>query len=153
MVKINLSKKASTGTAIFSAVSLKLCCWGPLLLTGVAGISGSSIYFSWLKVLKPYLLIVAFLSLGFAFYQVYKTGKQDCCSGDCETQKKSFFKSKLYVWLIAAFVVLMTLASYFPQVFHQPTEKEVIIISKSDTQGAFPLSPNWAAGKPLKDLH
>ena len=60
------------GTAVFSAVSLKLCCWGPLLLTSIAGISGSSVYFSWLIALKPYLLVIAFLSLGLAFYQVYK---------------------------------------------------------------------------------
>ncbi|HAT65665.1 MAG TPA: mercury transporter, partial [Flavobacteriaceae bacterium] len=68
---VQFNKKASMGTAVFSAVSLKLCCWGPLLLTGVAGISGSSVYFSWLIALKPYLLAIAFLSLCFAFYQVY----------------------------------------------------------------------------------
>ena len=72
-----LNKKASMGTAVFSAVSLKLCCWGPLLLTSVAGISGSSVYFSWLIALKPYLLVIAFLSLGLAFYQVYKKKKVD----------------------------------------------------------------------------
>lgn len=121
------------GTAVFSAVSLKLCCWGPLLLTGVAGISGSSVYFSWLTILKPYLLTIAFLSLGFAFYQVYKKKKQDDC-GYCETKKPSFFKSKFYIWLVAVFVVVMTLVSYYPQVFHQSYEKGIVAINKSDTQ-------------------
>ena len=133
MVITKLNKKASLGTAVFSAVSLKLCCWGPLLLTGVAGISGSSVYFSWLIALKPYLLAVAFLSLGFAFYQVYKKKKVDDC-GNCETDKLSFFKSKFYVWLVAVFVVMMTLVSYYPQLFYQTMGDEVVVANQTDIQ-------------------
>jgi len=133
MAIAKLNKKASLGTAVFSAVSLKLCCWGPLLLTGVAGISGSSVYFSWLIALKPYLLTVAFLSLGFAFYQVYKKKKVGDC-GNCETDKPSFFKSKFYVWLVAMFVVVMTLVSYYPQLFHQTTGNEIVITNNKHIQ-------------------
>merc|ERR1711879_141536 len=122
----------SMGTAVFSAVSLKLCCWGPLLLTSVAGINGSSVYFSWLIVLKPYFLAIAFLSLGFAFYQVYKKKKVDC--GNCETDKPSFFKSKFYVWLVAVFVAVMTLVSYYPQLFHRTKGNEVVIVNQRDIQ-------------------
>lgn len=132
MAITKLNKKASMGAAVFSAVSLKLCCWGPLLLTGVAGISGSSVYFSWLIALKPYFLAIAFLSLGFAFFQVYKKKKVDC--GNCETDKPSFFKSKFYVWLVAVFVAVMTLASYYPQLFHQTKGNEVVIVNQRDIQ-------------------
>tara|TARA_R110000868_G_scaffold167328_3_gene401601 strand:+ start:1168 stop:1779 length:612 start_codon:yes stop_codon:yes gene_type:complete len=132
MAIIKLNKKASMGTAVFSAVSLKLCCWGPLLLTGVAGISGSSVYFSWLIALKPYFLAIAFLSLGFAFYQVYKKKKVDC--GNCETDKPSFFKSKFYVWLVAVFVAVMTLVSYYPQLFHRTKGNELVIVNQRDIQ-------------------
>jgi copper chaperone CopZ len=132
MAITKLNKKTSMGAAVFSAVSLKLCCWGPLLLTGVAGISGSSVYFSWLIALKPYFLAIAFLSLGFGFYQVYKKKKVDC--GNCETDKPSFFKSKFYVWLVAVFVVVMTLVSYYPQLFHQTKENEIVIVNQRDIQ-------------------
>ena len=121
------------GTAVFSAVSLKLCCWGPLLLTGVAGISGSSVYFSWLITLKPYLLAIAFLSLGFAFYQVYKKKKVDNCD-NCETDRPSFFKSKFYLWLVAVFVVVMTLVSYYPQIFHPTTTEGIVATNNADIQ-------------------
>lgn len=133
MAIIKLNKNASIGTAVFSAVSLKLCCWGPLLLTGVIGISGSSVYFSWLTILKPYLLTIAFLSLGFAFYQVYKSKKEEDCN-NCETKKKSFFKSKYYVWLVAVFVVAMTLVSYYPQLFHKTTNSDIVSVDKSNIQ-------------------
>ena len=133
MAITKLNKKASMGTAVFSAVSLKLCCWGPLLLTGVAGISGSSVYFSWLITLKPYLLVIAFLSLGLAFYQVYKKKKVDDC-GNCDTDKPSFFKSKFYVWLVAVFVVIMTLVSYYPQLFYQTMGDEIVVANQTDIQ-------------------
>ncbi|WP_339838512.1 mercuric transporter MerT family protein [uncultured Maribacter sp.] len=133
MAITKLNKKASMGTALFSAVSLKLCCWGPLFLTGVAGISGSSVYFSWLITLKPYLLAIAFLSLGFAFYQVYKKKKVDNC-GNCETDKPSFFKSKFYLWLVAVFVVVMTLVSYYPQIFHPTATKGIVATNNTHIQ-------------------
>ena len=126
------NKKVSLGTAVFSAVSLKLCCWGPLLLTGVAGISGSSVYFSWLIALKPYLLGIAFLSLGFAFYQVYKKKKVDC--GSCDTAKPSFFKSKFYLWLVTVFVVVMTLVSYYPQIFYSTEKVGIVATNNTDIQ-------------------
>tara|TARA_R110002050_G_scaffold42777_3_gene102803 strand:+ start:4125 stop:4727 length:603 start_codon:yes stop_codon:yes gene_type:complete len=133
MAIAKLNKRASMGTAVFSAVSLKLCCWGPLLLTGVAGISGSSVYFSWLIALKPYLLAIAFLSLGFAFYKVYKKKKVGDC-GNCETAKPSFFKSKFYVWSVAVFVVVMTLVSYYPQLFHKSIGNDAVIANQTDIQ-------------------
>ncbi|MEX1014212.1 MAG: hypothetical protein WDZ80_03570, partial [Candidatus Paceibacterota bacterium] len=58
MAMVKLNKKASMGTAVFSAVSLKLCCWEPLILTGVTGIGGSSVYFSWLIALIPCMLAI-----------------------------------------------------------------------------------------------
>ncbi|WP_203295456.1 mercuric transport protein MerTP [Luteirhabdus pelagi] len=133
MAITKLNKKASMGTAVFSAVSLKLCCWGPLLLTSVVGISGSSVYFSWLIALKPYLLAIAFLSLGLAFYQVYKKKKVDDC-GNCETDKPSFFKSKFYLWLVTAFVVTMTLVSYYPQIFHPTATKGIVVTNNTHIQ-------------------
>lgn len=135
MVKLVINKNTSMGVAILSGVSLKLCCWGPLVLTGIAGISGSSIYFSWLAALRPYLLTLAFLSLSFAFYQVYGQKTKDSgCSGDCVTEKKSFFKSKLYIWIVGVFVVFTTLISYYPEIFHLAPEKQFIFADKSNIQ-------------------
>ena len=130
---VKFNKKATMGTAVFSAVSLKLCCWGPLLLTSVVGISGSSVYFSWLIALKPYLLVIAFLSLGLTFFQVYKKkGGEDC--SNCETDKPSFFKSKFYLWLVTAFVVVMTLVSYYPQIFHSTEKVGIVATNNTDIQ-------------------
>jgi mercuric ion transport protein len=128
-----LNKKVSIGTAVLSAVSLKLCCWGPFLLIGVAGISGGSVYFSWLDTVKPYLLILAFLSLAFGFYQVYKPINKDNCDS-CKSKNKSIYRSKVYIWLVTLFVVSMTLVSYYPQLFYRSTQKNIVVVDNSNIQ-------------------
>ncbi len=127
----NANKKVSLGTAVLSAISLKLCCWGPFLLIGIAGISGGSAYFSWLDMVKPYLLTLAFFSLAFGFYQVYKPINKDDCD-NCKTKDKSIYRSKIYIWLVALFVVSMTLVSYYPQLFYRSPQKNIVVIDKSN---------------------
>lgn len=127
MAKLN--KNVSIVTAVFSAVSLKLCCWGPLLLIGVGGISGGGAYFTWLDTVKPYLLLLAFFSLVFGFYQVYKPMNKENCNS-C----KPLQRSKIYIWLVTLFVVLMTLVSYYPQLFYKEKINNIVVIDKSNIQ-------------------
>jgi len=131
MTKFSTPKKASIPTAILSAFSLKLCCWGPLVLTGVAGISGSTAYFSWLTAFRPYLLAVALLSLALAFYQAYKPIPKENCK-NCSPERKKFIKSKLYVWLVASFILLMSLLSYYPKLFYSQTNSQMVLTDTSN---------------------
>jgi len=121
------------GTAVFSAVSLKLCCWGPLLLTSVAGISGSSVYFSWLIALKPYLLVIAFLSLGLAFYQVYKKKKVDDCGNLIWLSHHFLSRNSICGWL-QCLLFVMTLVSYYPQIFHSTEKVGIVATNNNDIQ-------------------
>ncbi|VAW11541.1 hypothetical protein MNBD_BACTEROID05-1112 [hydrothermal vent metagenome] len=130
---IKLNKNVSMVTAVFTAVSLKLCCWGPSVLIGLAGISGGSTYFSWLDTIKPYLLILAFISLTYGFYQVYKPRNEETCDS-CNSNNKSIFRSKIYIWLVALFVVTMTLVSYYPQLFYQSIDKNLLVIEQSSIE-------------------
>ncbi|HHC78760.1 MAG TPA: mercury transporter [Flavobacteriia bacterium] len=131
MAKFLAPKKASIPMAVLSAFSLKLCCWGPLVLTGIAGISGSTAYFSWLTVFRPYLLAVALLSLAVAFYQAYKPIPKEKCE-NCSHEKKGFIKSKLYVWLVASFILLMSLLSYYPTLFYSHTNPQMVLADASN---------------------
>lgn len=102
-------------TSVISAIAPMMCCWGPALLVGIAGVSGGATYFSWVHPLRPYFFGIALLSLGFAFYQAYKPVK--IATGGCPNCKKKsrgFFKSKLNAWIIGIFVVSMLLFNYFP---------------------------------------
>ena len=95
---------------------------GPALITGIVGISGGAAYFSWVHPLSPYLFGFAFIFLGYSFYKAYlpadRYGKpqekeKDSCP-NCQQEKQSFLKSKIYVWLVALFVAVMFTINYFP---------------------------------------
>lgn len=73
------------------------------------------------------------MSLGFAFYQVYKKNKIENCD-NCEPIKATIFKSKFYLWLVLVFVVLMTFVSYYPQLLHNTANNKIILIDNSNTQ-------------------
>ena len=127
MKRLQLNEKTSIVTAVFSAVTLKLCCWGPLLLTGVFGFAGSSSYFSWLQLYKPWFLGIAWLSLGYSFYQVYKTQRLNCECTEVEMYKKSAIRKKIVVWLVAVFVLIMTIISFYPALLTKHRFKDVIV--------------------------
>ncbi|MBL4752072.1 MAG: hypothetical protein JKY52_00520 [Flavobacteriales bacterium] len=106
---------ASLVGSMVASIAPLACCWGPALLTGVAGISGGAMYFSWVHPISPYLFGFAFISLGYSFYKAYKPKKKGGCS-NCVVEKPSFLRSKTYVWLVAVFVVGMFITiNYFPE--------------------------------------
>jgi len=49
----------------------------------------------------------------------------------CNSNKKTIVKSKIYIWLVALFVVTMVLVSYYPQLFYQSVEKKKLVIEQS----------------------
>ena len=51
-----------------------------------------------------------------------------------KTDKPSFFKSKFYLWLVTAFVVTMTLVSYYPQIFHPTATKGIVATNNTHIQ-------------------
>jgi mercuric ion transport protein len=79
------------------------CCGGALLL-GFIGLSGAT--FGFIKSLTPLFLLITIISLGYAFYMAYKPKETSCCEtntkSECCTvlEKKSFIKSKLFLWII-----------------------------------------------------
>ena len=118
MININISNITALSSATITSLVPTACCWGPAVLTSVAGFSGVATHFSWVHPLKPYLFGLAFISLAFSFYQAYKPEKtkDDSCP-NCEIVRSGLKRSKLYVWVVAAFVIMMYLLNYFPHLF------------------------------------
>ena len=106
MKEIKIGIGTFTGSAVFSALMPFSCCWSPALLVGI---SGGATWFSWVHPFRPYFFAIAFLSLGFSFYKAYKPQKvqKEGCQNCVNATKPGFFKSKLYVWLVTLFVVIM----------------------------------------------
>ena len=119
-------------SSIITAIGASLCCITPVLAL-ISGASGIASTFSWLEPLRPYLIIITVLVLGSAWYQKLKPKKEIEC--DCETDEKpKFIQSKIFLWLVTVFAILMLAFPYYESMFYTKTEKEIIVVDKENIQ-------------------
>ncbi len=69
----------------------------------------------------------------FAWYQKLKPKKQIDCN--CETEEKpKFIQSKIFLGVITVFAFIMLAFPYYSSVFYPKTEKQIIMVDKSNIQ-------------------
>lgn len=126
------SDKKIIGAGLLTAIAASLCCITPVLAL-VAGTSGLASTFSWLEPARPYFIGLTILVLGFAWYQKLKPkSKIDC---NCETEEKpKFIQSKMFLGIVTAFAIVMLAFPYYAHIFYPKTEKQVIVVDKSNVQ-------------------
>lgn len=124
--------KKLIGAGILTAIAASLCCITPVLAL-VAGTSGLASTFSWLEPARPYFIGSTILVLGFAWYQKLKPKKKIDCN--CETEEKpKFIQSKMFLGIVTAFAIVMLAFPYYAHIFYPNTEKQVIVVDKSNVQ-------------------
>ena len=122
------------GTGIFTAIAASLCCITPILAL-IAGTSGLASTFSWLETFRPYFIGLTILVLGFAWYQKLKPKKQIDCNCDTEEKPKSI-QSKMFLGIVTVFAIVMLAFPYYSSIFYPKTEKQIIVVDKSNVQKA-----------------
>ena len=126
------TEKKLIGAGLLTAIAASLCCITPVLAL-VAGTSGLASTFSWLEPFRPYFIGLTILVLGFAWYQKFKPKKQIDCN--CETEEKpKFIQSKMFLGIVTAFAIVMLAFPYYAHIFYPKTEKQVIVVDKSNVQ-------------------
>ncbi|NOX17494.1 MAG: mercuric transport protein MerTP [Chlorobi bacterium] len=106
--KIN---KKIIGAGTFAAIAASLCCIAPLLAL-FAGVAGLASAFDWIEPLRPYLIGLTVLTLGFAWRQILTPKKEIEC--ECETdEKKSFLQTKSFLAIVTVFAVLALSFPYY----------------------------------------
>ncbi|MBL4654594.1 MAG: mercuric transport protein MerTP [Bacteroidia bacterium] len=119
--------RAFLGTGIIAAFASSLCCIAPIFAI-IGGVTGAASMFSWVEPLRPYLIVLAIGSLGFAFYNAYKPKKEDDCCVDesCEEVKTSFLNSKSFLWTITMIsALLFTFPYYSSAIFSSSSTEEI----------------------------
>ncbi|NND76992.1 MAG: mercuric transport protein MerTP [Flavobacteriales bacterium] len=116
-------------TSVFTAVGASLCCIAPVLAL-ISGATGMASAFSWMEPLRPYLIGITILVLGFAWYQHLKTKQEVDCN--CEPEKASFMQSRKFLVLITLFAGLMTAFPYYSTVFYSDNSQDVDNVSKEN---------------------
>ena len=124
--------KKLIGAGLLTAIAASLCCITPVLAL-IAGTSGLASTFSWLEPFRPYFIGLTILVLGFSWYQKLKPKKQIDCH--CESEEKpKFIQSKMFLGIVTAFAIVMLAFPYYAHIFYPKTEKQVIVVDKSNVQ-------------------
>jgi copper chaperone CopZ len=122
------------GLGLLTAISASLCCITPVLAL-LAGTSGLASTFFWLDPLRPYLIGLTVLVIGFAWYQKLKPQKQVDCNCDT-TEKTPFIQTKKFLGIVTIFAGLMLAFPMYASVFFPKTTNQTIVADKSNIQTA-----------------
>ncbi len=136
------SENKLIGAGLLTAITASLCCITPVLAL-IAGTSGIASTFSWLEPLRPYLIGLTILVLGFAWYQILiprATGTKKEIDCECTTddlpagkgRKPKFIHSKTFLGIVTAFAIAMLAFPYYSGIFYPNTEKQIIVVDKAD---------------------
>ena len=133
------------GAGLLTAIAASLCCITPVLAL-IAGSSGLAPNFSWLEPFRPYFIGLTLLVLGFAWYQKLQTKIQIDCN--CGTDgKPKFIQSRTFLGIVTVFAGLMLAFPLYAHIFYPNTEKQVIVVDKSNIQTVeFSISGMTCAG-------
>jgi copper chaperone CopZ len=117
------------GAGVLTAVAASLCCITPVLAL-ISGASGAASAFSWMEPIRPYLIGITILVLGFAWVQKLKPRTAEEIQCDCEeNEKKPFMQTKTFLGIVTVFATLMVAFPYYSTVFYPDNKKEVVIVN------------------------
>jgi copper chaperone CopZ len=102
--------KSLTFASVLAAIAASVCCIGPIVAVGL-GFSAAGLAAAFEPV-RPYLLVLTFVILGFAFYRAYRRPEEDCATRICEKPVSRRAQLRM-LWLGAAIVVLFTAFPYY----------------------------------------
>ena len=117
------------GAGISTAVAASLCCITPLLAL-VAGSSSIASIFLWMEPLRPVMISLTILLIGFAWYQKMKHQKADECSCD-PPEKQKFIQTKTFLGIITLFTALAIAFPNYAQVFYSHKDKQPVGVTNS----------------------
>jgi copper chaperone CopZ len=124
------SENRLIGAGLLTAITASLCCITPVLAL-IAGTSGIASTVSWIEPFRPYFIGLTILILGFAWYKKLNPRKEIEC--ECETDEKpKLIQSKKFLGIVTVFAIVMLAFPYYSGIFYPKTEKQIIIVDKSD---------------------
>ncbi len=102
------------GSSVFSALGFTLswaCCGVPVLGTTIA--VGSSALTAYFVVLRPYLVALTFIALGFGFYSSYKKSGRGCAeNSECASARSPKWPRAL-LWVAAGASLILLILPYW----------------------------------------
>lgn len=111
------------GAGFLAAIGASLCCITPVLAL-IAGTSGIASTFSWLEPLRPYLIGLTILALGFAWYQKLNSLKATEPNCACDDDKPSIWQSRKFLGVVTIFTVALLAFPLYAEIFYPKTAQQ-----------------------------
>ncbi len=126
----NTSKNAAY-TGLFAAIAASSCCIPPVIVL-IAGVGGSASALSWMEPFRPYLIGLAVIAIGYAWYAYLKPKKaDDCCEVDA---RPKWYQTRGFLVGITLFATVSIAFPYYAHIFYPDNKKEVVIVNQSNIQ-------------------
>lgn len=131
-MKTEKTSKNAAYTGLFAAIAASSCCIPPVIAL-FAGIGGSTSALSFMEPFRPYLIGLAAVAIGYAWYNYLKPKNVEDCA--CETEAKpKWFQTKGFLIGITLFAAVSIAFPYYASIFYLDNKKEVVIVSESNIQ-------------------
>lgn len=125
------TSKNAAYTGLLAAVAASSCCIPPIIAL-IAGVGGSASALSWMEPFRPYLIGLAIVAIGYAWFNYLKPVKaEDCCEVDA---KPKWYQTKGFLIGITLFAAISISFPYYSHIFYSDNKKEVVIINQSNIQ-------------------
>ena len=92
----NKNSKGAVATGIIAALAASSCCIPPVI-AAIAGVGGAAGSLSWMEPLRPYLIGLAVVAIGYAWYNHLKPKKEDDLTDEPTTRLQP---STSYFWRV-----------------------------------------------------
>lgn len=133
MKEPNLNKdKALMSSGIAAAFVASLCCITPVAAS-LAGIGGIAATFSWMEPIRPYIIGLTLLILGFAWFQKLKPKSKEEIDCSCDDEP-STFHSKSFLGVITIFATILMAFPYYSEVFFSEKSTEIVYVQEENVQ-------------------
>lgn len=123
--------KGAVFTGVIAAIAASSCCIPPVI-AAIAGAGGASSSLSWMEPYRPYLIGLAILAIGYAWYSHLKPKQVDDCG--CAIEKPKWYQTKTFLISMTLFAALSISFPYYSAIFFPDNAKNVVVENKEDLE-------------------
>ncbi len=122
--------KGAVFTGVLAAIAASSCCISPVI-AAIAGAGGASSSLSWMEPYRPYLIGLAVLAIGYAWYAHPRSKQEDDCG--CDIEKPKWYQTRTFLISMTIFAILSISFPYYSGVFFSDNSK-VVVAKQENTQ-------------------
>jgi copper chaperone CopZ len=130
MKKQKYNSKGAVITGVVAAIAASSCCMPPVI-AAIAGVGGASTSLAWAEPFRPYLIGLAVVSIGYAWYNHLKRIKKGDC---CEIEKPKIYQTKEFLIGMTFFAAISITLPYYSSAIFPENKKEVVVKGSSNNK-------------------